>query len=179
MKNFEFEHEGKKLWYSRSLACSLVVLRYDSAENTIEVLAARRGQGCEYNKGKWNIPGGFIDFDEDSKQCAIRETFEETGVSIPEEHVMFQFLDTTPRGKRQTMVAVHSAIFPKLQTRNWELTTENNAEKDEVSEIKWIDLRDLDKYDWSVKQIDNIKQVTHNCPWVLDVVGFENYAKFY
>jgi 8-oxo-dGTP diphosphatase len=179
MKNFEFEHEGKKLWYSRSLACGLVILRYDSAYNTIEVLAARRGQGCEYNKGKWNIPGGFIDFDEDSKQCAIREAFEETGVSIPVEHVNFQFLDTTPRGKRQTMVAMHSAIFPKTATKDWELSMDHVAEKDEVAEVKWIDLKDLDKYDWSDKQIANIKQVTHNCSWVLDIVGFENYSAFY
>ena len=67
MTHFEFEHDGKKLWYSRSLACSVIILRYSDDCKNIEVLAAKRGAGVEYNRGKWNVPGGFIDFDEIAK----------------------------------------------------------------------------------------------------------------
>jgi len=28
----------------------------------------------------WNCPCGHLDFDEDCKDCAARETFEETGI---------------------------------------------------------------------------------------------------
>lgn len=178
MKNFEFEHNGQKLWYSRSLACSTIILRYDSVNHTVEILASKRGQGCEFNKGLWNVPGGFIDFDEDARECALRETYEETGVKIPQDQIMFQFLDTTPRGKRQTMVAVWAGVFTKKATEDWTFDT-SHSEKDEVEEIKWIDLNDLDKYQWTNDQIRNIKRVTHNWSWILDVVGFDQYPDFY
>lgn len=177
MNNFPFEHNGETLWYSRSLACSAVVLRYDVADKTVEVLAVKRGQGCEFNKGKWNVPGGFIDFNENAKQCAIRETREETGIELPFEQVMFQELDTEPAGVRQTMVAIHSAVFPKTATRDWKFTTEN-AEPSEVEEIRWIDLVDIDKYNWCRGQIENIKKVTRRLDWIFRIVGLEKYKKF-
>ena len=33
-------------------------------------------------KGRWAFPGGFMDMDETSEQCAIRELEEETGLNI-------------------------------------------------------------------------------------------------
>ena len=30
----------------------------------------------------WSTPGGYLDFGEDPIQCAIRETFEETGIRV-------------------------------------------------------------------------------------------------
>lgn len=177
MKNFPFKHNGQELWYSRSLACANVILRYDSADQTVEVLAVKRGQGCEFNKGKWNVPGGFIDFDEDAKQCVIRETFEETGISLPSNQVMFQVLDTEPVGQRQTMIAVHSAVFPKLTTKDWKFSTEN-AEPNEVEEIKWIDLKDLNKYNWCRGQIENIKKVTKRLDWIFNIINKEECKYF-
>ena len=158
MKNFEFEHEGKKLWYSRSLACSVIILRYSDDCKNIEVLVTKRGVGVEYNRGKWNVPGGFIDFDENAKECAIRETWEETGVKLPPERVYFEYLDTDPHGARQTMAAIHYAIFAINETKDWKFSTAH-SEPDEVEEIKWININDLDKYEWMNGQISNIKRV--------------------
>ena len=155
MKNFPFIHEGKELWYSRSLACNAVIFRNNGPR--IEVLACKRGQGCEFNKGLWNIPGGFIDFDEDSKQCAIRELKEETGVEIPYNQLVFVSLDTIPHGKRQTMVATHAGCFDYKVTEQWKFTTEF-SEPDEVELIKWIDVDDVYAYEWTYGQIANIER---------------------
>jgi ADP-ribose pyrophosphatase YjhB (NUDIX family) len=33
-------------------------------------------------KGKWMIPGGFVEFDEDPRQAVVREVLEETGYKV-------------------------------------------------------------------------------------------------
>jgi ADP-ribose pyrophosphatase YjhB (NUDIX family) len=33
-------------------------------------------------KGKWVIPSGFIEYDEDMREAAVRETLEETGLEV-------------------------------------------------------------------------------------------------
>ena len=45
-----------------------------------EVLLIQRGYGKE--KGKWSLPGGFVDRGESSKHAAYRETKEETGLVV-------------------------------------------------------------------------------------------------
>ena len=167
MKNFEFEHNGQKLWYSRSLACNLIILRYDPEKrDTFEVLACKRGQGCEFNKGLWNVPGGFIDFDENAKQCAIRECWEETGIKLPENQVIMLNVDTEPIGVRQTMVISHVAVFEKPVTEMWNFTT-THSEPDETEQIKWIDVRELDNYNWTRGQKMNIWDAIGKYNWIL------------
>lgn len=155
MNNFEFEHEGKKLWYSRSLACNIMVFR-KTINDEWEILACKRGQGCEFNKGLWNVPGGFIDFNEDAVSCALRELKEETGVVIDPIEVFFNRLDTEPHGKRQTMVASHYARFVEEDTYDWDFTTKY-SEPDETEEIKWVPLKDLHKYKWTRGQFEMIE----------------------
>jgi ADP-ribose pyrophosphatase YjhB (NUDIX family) len=154
--NFEFEHNGEKLWYSRSLACIGFVFR--KSQNTYEVLISKRGNGCEYNKGKWNVPGGFIDFNEDAKDCVIREMREETGINISRDDLEFVFLDTKPNNTRQSMIVGYAAFFNVEDTVDWEFTTQY-AEENEVSEIKWINVRDIEKYKWSYRQMGYFNQV--------------------
>jgi 8-oxo-dGTP diphosphatase len=156
MNNFEFEHNGEKLWYSRSLACNIGVFRINNDE--YEVLACKRGQGCEFNKGLWNIPGGFIDFNENAAQCAVRELFEETGIKISEKKVKFYKLSTNPRGVRQTMNASHYAFFDKEETLNWVFTTEF-SENEETEEIKWIPMSELKNYKWTNNQTSLINSM--------------------
>ncbi len=146
MKNFEFEYEGQKLWYSRSLACNLIIFCKFN-DTSIKVLVHKRGQGCEFNKGLWNVQGGFIDFDESAKECAIRETWEEVGIKIDKTKVRFFTLDTEPRGKRQTMVASYYAIFTEDEINDWVFSTEH-SEKGEVEEIAWVNINDLDNLNW-------------------------------
>lgn len=52
-----------------------------------EVLMVQRGYGDK--KGKWSLPGGFVDRGERSSHAAYRETREETGIIVKITHRLF------------------------------------------------------------------------------------------
>ena len=68
-----------------------------------EVLLIRRGN--EPYKGRWALPGGFMDMDETLEQCAIRELKEETDIATEclWEIGAFSKVDRDPRGRTITV----------------------------------------------------------------------------
>jgi 8-oxo-dGTP diphosphatase / 2-hydroxy-dATP diphosphatase len=92
------------------------------------------------SKGRWNAPGGKLDFKEEPpEECAIREVYGETGLTIKNlfKHgiMYFHFLD---ENKNQTMmITVH--LF---STTDFEGELKFRYDEDEV---KWFD---KDKLPW-------------------------------
>ena len=62
-------------------------------------------RGGEPFKGCWALPGGFMNMDETTEQCAIRELEEETGLKIGEVHQIgaYSRVDRDPRGRTITV----------------------------------------------------------------------------
>ena len=56
-------------------------------------------------KGCWAFPGGFMNMDETTEQCAIRELEEESGLKVSEVHqiVAYSKVDRDPRGRTVTV----------------------------------------------------------------------------
>ena len=155
MQNFEFEHNGQKLWYSRSLAVNL--LAHTVFNGKIRILANKRGEGAEFNKHLWNLPGGFVDFNETAEQAACRETLEETGYIINPQDISLVDLDTNPKNSwRQTMVAKFNIALEQAPERdpNFSLVNTNG----EVEAVKWITLDEIDDYNWVRGQKEYIKE---------------------
>jgi ADP-ribose pyrophosphatase YjhB (NUDIX family) len=63
------------------------------------VLLGKRGGG--FGKGKWGLPQGYIEFDEDFLTAAVREVKEETGLDVE---------------IRSIINVVSNLLSPKLQT---------------------------------------------------------------
>ena len=68
-----------------------------------KVLLIERGD--EPFKGCWAFPGGFMNMDETTEQCAIRELEEETGLKVSEVHQVgaYSKVERDPRGRTVTV----------------------------------------------------------------------------
>jgi 8-oxo-dGTP diphosphatase len=62
-------------------------------------------RGGEPFKGCWALPGGFMNMDETTEQCAFRELEEETGLKVSEVHQIgaYSRVDRDPRGRTITV----------------------------------------------------------------------------
>lgn len=157
MNNFPITYNGQVYWYSRSVTAGIFVFAYSKSDKSWYILANKRGTGCPNAAGLWNVPGGFIDFDETTKQGAIRECKEETGVIIPESLVHLHGIVDKPKGEKQNITFRYYAILPKdpeCYTFNYNL-----MEPDEVEEIKWIQVKNLSDYKWAFNHYNNIMNI--------------------
>jgi 8-oxo-dGTP diphosphatase len=87
------------------------------------------------HKGKWALPGGFLEIDEDLEECAKRELKEETGVS----DLYLEQLFTLGRPNRDPRERVISVTYYALAPAN-KLTV--NAGSD-AAEADWFPLNQL------------------------------------
>ena len=78
-------------------------------EENAKVLLIQRGD--EPYKGTWAFPGGFMNMDETTEQCAIRELEEETGLKVKDVHQIgaYSKVDRDPRGR--TITVAYLAII--------------------------------------------------------------------
>jgi 8-oxo-dGTP diphosphatase len=76
-----------------------------------KVLLIKRG--AEPFKGAWAFPGGFMNMDETTEQCAIRELEEETGLKIDKAKQIGAYckVDRDPRGR--TISVAYLAIVER------------------------------------------------------------------
>ena len=72
-------------------------------ETEPKVLLIQRGD--EPFKGGWAFPGGFMNMDETTEQCAIRELEEETGLHVSDVYQIgaYSKVDRDPRGRTITV----------------------------------------------------------------------------
>jgi 8-oxo-dGTP diphosphatase len=88
-------------------------------------------------QGRWAIPGGFIEIDEDLESAARREFQEETGLSAGRVKQLHAFGDPKrdPRGRTISVVFVTRLAIGAARPRA----------ADDASEVAWHSLRDLPK----------------------------------
>ena len=101
-------------------------------EDTPQVLLIQRG--FEPFKGCWAIPGGFMNMDETTEQCAIRELEEETGLKISDVRQIgaFSKIDRDPRGRTIT-VAYLAIVDAPLEVKGL----------DDAAKAQWFPLSTL------------------------------------
>ena len=93
-------------------------------------------RGGEPFKDCWAIPGGFMEMNETTEQCAVRELKEETNIVISDLHQIgvYSKVDRDPRGR--TVSVAYLAITDKAQ---------DAIGQDDAAEVKWWPLTALPK----------------------------------
>ena len=80
-------------------------------------------------KGAWAFPGGFMDMDETTKQCAIRELEEETGLRVSNVHQIggYSKVNRDPRGRTITVAIWPSSMSLLLSLARMMLPKQNGG----------------------------------------------------
>lgn len=91
-------------------------------------------RGADPYKGAWAFPGGFMNMDETTEQCAIRELEEETGLKVTDLHQIgaYSKLDRDPRGR--TITVAYLAILDSPAAVNGQ---------DDAAKAEWFPITDL------------------------------------
>jgi 8-oxo-dGTP diphosphatase len=97
-----------------------------------KVLLIERGD--EPFKGSWAFPGGFMNMDETTEQCAIRELEEETGLKVNDVQQIgaYSKVDRDPRGRTVTVAYLAVIDSPK-----------EVIGQDDAAKAQWFPLSDL------------------------------------
>jgi 8-oxo-dGTP pyrophosphatase MutT (NUDIX family) len=154
MRNFPVTVDGHEFWISRSCAVVGVMLKTDGKEPM--VLANKRGPGCPDFVGYWNIPCGYIDYNETLQEAVVREVYEETGLVTKPDNWEFLSINSDPKDSNKQNITVRwiSVYNENMGTFNTE-----HSEKDEVEDVKWIPLSETDKYEWAFGQEKLLKEI--------------------
>lgn len=154
--NFPFFHRGKEYWYSRSVATSPFVFCKNSEDKWC-VLANKRGIGTPDFQGYWNVPCGYLEFDVSGEENSSKEVYEECGVRVNPQLFKLVGVETSPKANRQNVTLRYYALMEGLIT-DYPFGSEN-SEENEVSDIKWIPLDEVDNYQWAFGHNTRIKEI--------------------
>ena len=159
LKNFPFKYNGKTFWYSRSVAVTGFI--FVEQDGQLYVLANKRGKGAPDYKGYWNCPCGYLDHNETLEEAVNREILEETGYDALVVEQDFWKVDSNPKSHKQNVSHKYVKFYKDFPKK---LNNINMGEKNEVMEVKWINVNELDDYKWAFEHKERIKEIMK--PWV-------------
>jgi 8-oxo-dGTP diphosphatase len=165
MKNFPVidKNTGREYWISRSIAAVVLIITKEKEEEF--VVAVKRGKGTpdpEY-VGTYCMPCGYLDFDETITQAAKREVLEETGLDFPISDFKLVSINDNPESDKRQNITFRFIVETQIPLKNLasKLTTKN-SEKDEVEDISFIKLDDIESFRWAFNHETLIKEIINS-----------------
>lgn len=173
-ENIAHKVGDKEVWDSRSGSVNGVV--FGILGDNIFVLAEKRSQTMRDEPGKWCVPCGYFDWDEDGAEATIREIYQETGLYLPRFQNQLVFnnsddgdiqpfhVDTSPKQNRQNLAMSFIFIYDFEKS----LPSVDQYKDHEIELVKWIEISEVmsSKYDWAFGHQNIIEKA---------VIKFEKY----
>jgi 8-oxo-dGTP pyrophosphatase MutT (NUDIX family) len=152
---------GRQVWESRSVAVNCVVVI--NTKNEPYVLISQRGKGAPDSVGLFNVPSGYLDYNESGTEAVYREVWEETGLYLLEQKIIVNnllnpwYVNTHPDENRQNVSLRYGCVIG-LVGNEFPILTSENSEPDEVADIKWAPVSELGQYKFAFGHDVVIKQ---------------------
>ena len=121
------------------------MLVFDGSGKLLILHRIQGGKHCE--GGEWCIPGGHVDPGEEHREAAERELKEETGLKLT--------VAPDPAGfynDDEVDIHYYRAFTEEMEPSILVDSTEHDG-------VEWIDLKDIDKYDFIFDMKDNLKKL--------------------
>ncbi|MBL7887394.1 MAG: NUDIX domain-containing protein [Flavobacterium sp.] len=139
-QNFDFENCVKFhcndcgfVYYHNIAAAVAVILKFED-----KILFAVRN--VDPDKGKWDLPGGFIDPNENAQEAACREIKEELGLDLQPSDLVF--LTTSPNNYLYKNVPYRTMdLFFQCELPSDKITI---TDKNEIKELLWVKTSKID-----------------------------------
>jgi ADP-ribose pyrophosphatase YjhB (NUDIX family) len=138
--------EGRDIYISRSVA--VVALIVATVEDKRYILINKRGENAADYRGLYNLPCGYLDWNETGVDACVRETYEETGVDISSDinQDMQPYVSTKVSNNRQNVSLTYTI---NVDYETLPETTNANSELGEVAEILWIPIEEYVNYEFA------------------------------
>lgn len=131
MNEVEFLEQYKPEEYERpSVTTDMLIFTIDH-ENDLSILLIKRG-GYPY-KGKWAVPGGFVNIDESVECAAQRELLEETGLTNIYMEQLYTMGDVNRDPRMRIISVAYIALVPKSSMK---YKAGDDAQDAEIFKIK-------------------------------------------
>lgn len=141
--NKSYNTEDGTIWNSRSVAVVGIVIL--NTPGGAYILLGKRGDVMD-EAGKWNIPCGYLDWDENLYDALRRELWEECGLDLLEQNVIEQNLqykiNTEPTSNRQNVVFYTLTILDQ-DTDELPVLSLDNMETNEATHAVWVPFKEL------------------------------------
>lgn len=151
--------DGRTIWNSRSMAVVAIVIFTNLNTGEVSVIANKRGKGTPDFQGKWNIPCGYLDWDETTKEAASRELFEETGIKIYPNDWELLSINDDPKESHQNVTFRYITYCMGTDISRLGRFKQTGGELNEVEEIKLINLDNIEDYDWAFNHYNLLKTI--------------------
>ena len=164
--------DGREIWVSRSVTTAVCILL--ACEGQPYILVNQRGTGVPDFAGYWNLPCGYLDYDETTAEAAMREVWEECGVNTLEllELATSEFfshpwdVSSTLSDKRQN-VTIHHGLHTSVDQLPALSNTHN--EPNETADIRWLPLSEVDTLQFAFNHRVRIDKFLAHLEMVADV----------
>ena len=151
-----YNEDGTKgPWFSRSVAVATAVILKDGKQWYI--LAGQRGTGTPDYQGYWNLPCGYLDYNEDTETAAAREVFEETGIRLNPAEIKYFGHSSSPEENRQNVVFFYVAFLEGDKSQFG--FSKDNMEENEVDGIQWLPIEKCETLKWAFNHDELINAI--------------------